>query len=252
MSLQPNESAVGDLRGQPGYNAGEAKRQPFLISTILLATPEERAKKINMCKKCVSMLQNGNDATIHSTLAYSRCRCHRIFKYREAQQQREYVNGMRENSREEMKKERGRGSLCDNQNNVEVLTLKRGSNVTSKPVGKLLNGRAILQRSGFSVDCQGASTSKQALSGVHGQSRALLPCKTKSSLGLAMPKAYGVVLGKDSLKGNAAGIMLPEPVSATGVLKSEALPSCLHPPSVPVIQDALGSACKLPPIDRYL
>ena len=64
--------------------SSENRHKPFLVR---LATSEELAQKITICKKCENVIRRANDAnTIHSTLAYSRCRCHRVFKYKDNQQ----------------------------------------------------------------------------------------------------------------------------------------------------------------------
>ena len=57
-------------------------QQPFLVR---LATAEEMAQKVTVCKKCEELRPANGTATIHATLAYSRCRCHRVFKYKESQ-----------------------------------------------------------------------------------------------------------------------------------------------------------------------
>ncbi len=64
--------------------------QSFFKSTMVLATPSQDNKlredggkqKQKLCKKCESLVQGLSHETIHSTLAYSRCRCHRLFRYR--------------------------------------------------------------------------------------------------------------------------------------------------------------------------
>lgn len=57
--------------------------KPFLVR---LATSEEMAQNITICKKCENIRKTNGATTIHSTLAYSRCRCHRVFRYRDSQQ----------------------------------------------------------------------------------------------------------------------------------------------------------------------
>ena len=59
----------------------EASSKPFLIR---LATSEEMAQKTVFCKKCETIKKTNDHSTVHCTLAYSRCRCHRVFKYRES------------------------------------------------------------------------------------------------------------------------------------------------------------------------
>lgn len=50
----------------------------FPISTKLT---EDHIPVINTCPKCEHLIKNGNFLSIHSTLAYSRCRCHRNFRF---------------------------------------------------------------------------------------------------------------------------------------------------------------------------
>lgn len=66
------------------------KQRPFLISRVVLRNPDSKGgdeKKLKLCKKCESMTIGMNRDSIHSTLAYSRCRCHRHFKYRKRTQE---------------------------------------------------------------------------------------------------------------------------------------------------------------------
>lgn len=235
------------VQGQhPGLITVEAKRQPFVISTVLLATPEERVQRVSICKKCENLVLNGNNSTIHSTLAYSRCRCHRIFKYREVRQQQQHGNGMVKTGSDEMKSEGGWGSLtvkgpnCRAPRKCEHSTESRGGNMST--------------------------SAKRIISGVRGQRHALLTRKTKSSMSLAVPEpkyttenSKRVVKedrGRVSQKANA-GVVLPviaeQRVStASGILKSETLLSPLHIPSLSVVDKTLSSTCKLPPITRYV
>ena len=71
------------------------KQRPFLISRVLFAASAETKRQqgdaennggLKLCKKCEGMALGMGSDTIHSTLAYSRCRCHRLFKYRKQRQ----------------------------------------------------------------------------------------------------------------------------------------------------------------------
>ena len=82
--------------------------RPFLIRNTILATSsglENKAGEMGvlgkstrqkLCKKCESLASAIDNDTIHSTLAYSRCRCHRLFKYRiQKQTQQEQTEKVR-------------------------------------------------------------------------------------------------------------------------------------------------------------
>lgn len=65
------------------------KQRPFLISRVVLTNSDATdggEKRPKLCKKCESMTVGVGSDSIHSTLAYSRCRCHRLFKYRKRRQ----------------------------------------------------------------------------------------------------------------------------------------------------------------------
>lgn len=71
MTLEPIKQS-SRLRGQ---------RQPFSVSRMTV-TSRTSGDAPRLCKKCESLVTGMNSDSIHSTLAYSRCRCHRLFKYR--------------------------------------------------------------------------------------------------------------------------------------------------------------------------
>lgn len=76
-SLQAKSRPLEDTQSSSG-----ARHRPFVVCR---ARPGEEAagqERMKLCKKCESLARGLSNESIHSTLAYSRCRCHRFFKYR--------------------------------------------------------------------------------------------------------------------------------------------------------------------------
>lgn len=69
-----------------------SKQGPFLIGRVVLTNSEisegsgDGGKRLKLCKRCESLTVGMGGGSIHSTLAYRRCRCHRLFKYRKQKQ----------------------------------------------------------------------------------------------------------------------------------------------------------------------
>lgn len=71
------------MSSNPKTLIAHTSHSPFQVR---LATKEEMAQNVTVCKKCENLKKKDDSTTIHSTLAYSRCRCHRVFQYRDSQQ----------------------------------------------------------------------------------------------------------------------------------------------------------------------
>ena len=64
---------------------------PVATSSI---APSAVSPPFKTCSKCRSLFKNDGNMSIHTTLAYSRCRCHRYFKFSLQQRQLGLSHGM--------------------------------------------------------------------------------------------------------------------------------------------------------------
>lgn len=63
------------------------------VATTSIA-PSTESPPFKTCSKCRSLFKTDGNMSIHSTLAYSRCRCHRYFKFSLQQKQFGLSRGM--------------------------------------------------------------------------------------------------------------------------------------------------------------
>ena len=98
MSQQPKAKKSSSflnptLQSSTKHHHMNTRYRPFTMSRAVYsgaAQPEipsgggetGQETRPKLCKRCESLALGWNSDTIHSTLAYSRCRCHRLFKYR--------------------------------------------------------------------------------------------------------------------------------------------------------------------------
>ena len=93
----PSSSLPGVSNGNGQEFRPSLRQRPFMTSRVVLTSRSEsrggggdggevQLNTVKLCKKCENMMVGMSRESIHSTLAYSRCRCHRLFKYRKQAQ----------------------------------------------------------------------------------------------------------------------------------------------------------------------
>ena len=141
---------------------------PVATSSI---APSAVSPPFKTCSKCRSLFKNDGNMSIHTTLAYSRCRCHRYFKFSLQQRQLGLSHGMWLDSQGTISAtadrgmhqfENGKGHGCKQRS--KYITAVHSSNDREPPHCTELPPITLSQKSvaGFSSRCEPNNNNRSA------------------------------------------------------------------------------------------
>lgn len=199
------------------------RHQPFTVTRVVLTEMQrEEGGRPQFCHKCEKTQRGVRNGSIHSTLAYSRCRCHRLFKYR---MHRHTNDASIENNR------------FNKVSEMEGLVLGNGPKVKLKAIGVKLSSRAESNRN---------MPAEEGVVSIVGQ-QLEVPSLVKHSSKLLIPKRADDELPLLS----TASILLPE-IGSLSKQQQQQQQQQTHKQRQQLQSGSGFSTSRLPHITRYV